>query len=100
MNTCTGIPTSRARTVTPTGIAPPIHIRMTATPEDVAPFSFRLVQDGRVLISWRGRLVTTLAGAAADRLRERRAGANEANVQLLLAKATGNFKRGNERRAS
>lgn len=53
-----------------------------------------------MLISWRGRLVTTLAGAAADRLRERLAGANEANVQLLLAKATGNFKRGNERRAS
>ena len=72
---------------------------MTATPEEEAPFSFRLVQDGRVLISWRGRLVTTVAGAAADRLRERLDGATPAGVQMLLAKATGNFNRGNERRA-
>lgn len=73
---------------------------MTAVPDTEAPFTYRLVQDGRVLISWRGRLVTTVAGTAADRLRERLAGATAPDVQLLLAKATGNFKRGNERRTS
>ncbi len=73
---------------------------MTAAPEGAEPFTYRLVQDGRVLISWRGRLVTTVAGSAADRLRERLTGATAEAVQLLLAKATGNFKRGNERRSA
>ncbi len=68
----------------------------TADPEPV--FTYRLAQDGRVLISWRGRLVTTVAGSAAAKLRARLSGANPAAVQLALAKATGNFKRGNERR--
>lgn len=77
-----------------------MRIPMTATAEGDAPFTYRLVQDGRVLVSWRGRLVTTVAGTAADRLRERLSGASATDVQLLLAKATGNFKRGNERRSS
>lgn len=71
---------------------------MSATDNDGVAFAYRLTQDGRVLISWRGRLVTTVAGAAADRLRARLQGADPAQIQLALAKATGNFKRGNERR--
>ena len=50
-----------------------------------------------MFVTFHGRHVVTVAGAKAERLaaaleeRRRRAG------QLLLAKATGNFKRGNER---
>jgi len=60
-------------------------------------FSFRSTADGRVLISWRGRQVVVLAGAKAKWFLERVEGATEAKLQLLMARATGNFKRGNER---
>lgn len=59
-------------------------------------FAYRLVKDGRVRISHRDRHVVTLAGerAAAFRAALEQAGADE---QLLMARVTGNFKRGNER---
>jgi hypothetical protein len=62
------------------------------------PFGYRVTKDGRVRISWRSRTVTTLAGAAAARLIESLEAAVDAEAQQqLLARATGNFKRGNER---
>jgi hypothetical protein len=61
-------------------------------------FTYALTKDGRIRISHRGRVVTTVAGQAATRLNERLKGASEAETQQLLARATGNFKRGNERR--
>ncbi len=65
--------------------------------EDV--FSFRAVKDGAVRIAFRGKVVTTLAGKDASRFLSRIDGADAAQAQLLMAKATGNFKHGNERRA-
>ena len=64
-----------------------------------APFRFAVTKDGRVRISWGSRVVTTVAGAAATRLTASLDGAadDEDQVQQLLARATGNFKRGNER---
>ena len=61
-------------------------------------FDWQATQDGRVRITWRGRVVTTLAGAAAARFVHQAESADEETVQGLLARATGNFKRGNERR--
>lgn len=62
------------------------------------PFSYRVSGDGRVFITWSGRIVTTLAGAEAERFLKRlKAAEDEAAVQLLLARVTGNFKRGNEK---
>ena len=43
--------------------------------------------------------MTTLAGAAADRFVHQAEGADEDAVQGLLARATGNFRRGIERGA-
>ncbi len=63
--------------------------------EDV--FIHRVTKDGKVLISWQGRLVTTVAGKPASRLIERLATADRREVQHLLARATGHFKHGNER---
>ncbi len=63
------------------------------------PFGFRVTGDGRVLISRGGRVVITVAGAHAEQLRARlRVAAGEAERQQLLARATGNYRRGNERR--
>lgn len=60
-------------------------------------FSFRITKERKVLISWEGRVVTTLAGAAAGKLIVRLEGSDRREIQHLLARATGNFKHGNER---
>ncbi len=64
---------------------------------DDEPFSYRALKDGKVLIYWHDKHVTTLAGKAATKLLSRVEGADARTVQLALAKITGNFKRGNER---
>jgi hypothetical protein len=66
---------------------------------DVGVFSYRAHKDGTVRIAYRGKVVTTLAGKEAARFLARVDGADEEQAQLAMAKATGNFKRGNERRA-
>jgi hypothetical protein len=63
----------------------------------VTTFEYRTTKDGRVLIAHQGRTVTTLKGGQACTFLERVVDADENKVQLALAKATGNFKRGNER---
>ncbi len=63
--------------------------------EDV--FSYRSHKDGTVRVAYRGKVVTTLAGKDAVRFLARVDGAGAEQAQLAMAKATGNFKRGNER---
>jgi len=63
--------------------------------EDV--FTYRVTKDGKVLISWEGKLVMTMAGASARKLIARLEGTDRLEVQHLLARATGHFKHGNER---
>ena len=62
------------------------------------PFSYRMTKDGRIRISCAGRVVTTLVGAAARKLASRLESADARQAQLVMAKATGHFKQGNERR--
>ncbi len=61
------------------------------------PFSYRATADGRVMISWNGRTAHTLTGAKAARFLAAVDGVGPARCQLEMARATGNFKRGNER---
>ncbi len=63
-------------------------------------FGYRVTKDGRVFVTFHGRHVVTVAGAKAAQLASALAGADGEQAQLLLAKATGNFKRGNERRVN
>ena len=66
------------------------------------PFDYRVIKSGQVLISRGGRQVVTVAGARAARLiaalESAAAAGDEEAAQLALAKVTGNYKRGNERR--
>jgi hypothetical protein len=62
------------------------------------PFSYRARKDGTVAIFHKNRPATTLSGKLAENFLAAAPEASEDEVQLLLAKATGNFKRGNERR--
>jgi len=61
-------------------------------------FDYQLVKDNKVVrIFWEGRCVMTLGGQRGSRLAADLAGADDEQVQYLLRRATGNFKRGNER---
>ncbi len=60
-------------------------------------FAWAQTKDGRVRIARDGRTVTTLAGGEASRFLARAEGASEEAAQQLMARATGNYKRGNER---
>jgi hypothetical protein len=60
------------------------------------PFEVQATRD-KVLVRFRGRLVRTLIGSDADEVRAALDAGDEAAVQLLVARKTGNFKRGNER---
>jgi hypothetical protein len=62
------------------------------------PFSYRPRHDGTVAIFWKNRPATVLTGKLAEHFLDAAPEADEAELQLLMAKATGNFKRGNERR--
>ena len=63
-------------------------------------FEYRARKDGRVVLSWYRRAVTTLAGKDAERFLARVAGLGDHEAQLLMARATGNFRHGNERQGN
>ena len=62
------------------------------------PFSYRARKDGTVEILWKGRRASARSGKLAERFLEQAPTEDEHGKQLLMAKATGNFKRGNERK--
>jgi hypothetical protein len=62
------------------------------------PYSYRATKDGRVMIDWNGRRAGVLTGARAARFLNAVEGADRERVQLEMARVTGNFKHGNERR--
>ena len=61
------------------------------------PFAYQATRDGRVFLFFEGRRVETLAGRQAARFLSSVEGVDAPQAQLLMAKATKNFKRGNER---
>jgi len=69
------------------------------TSTDDAAFAYRSRKSGEVEISYHGKLVTTLRGEAAAKFMRRVHSLEGREAQLLMARVTGNFKRGNERRA-
>lgn len=60
-------------------------------------FSFRIFKDGKVFIYWCDKQVTILKGKQASKFLSRIDKADEKGKQLIMAKVTGNFKRGNEK---
>ena len=61
------------------------------------PFRYQQLKDDRVFLCYQERHVVTLAGNAAHRFLSRAENLQGEPLQLLMAKATKNFKRGNER---
>jgi hypothetical protein len=67
---------------------------------DEAPFQFLETKDDKVFITWDGKTVAVLRGKDAARFLERARAASAQEQQQLMARVTGNFKRGNERRGT
>ncbi|MFW6597621.1 hypothetical protein ACQBAU_03105 [Propionibacteriaceae bacterium Y2011] len=61
------------------------------------PFDHRITKSGTVMVSRGGQHVVTVAGAQAQKLIGK-LGRSDEEDQQLLARATGNYRRGNERR--
>ena len=59
-------------------------------------FSYRVSKDGKVFISWQGKVVMTLKDKPAELLAAKLTKLEPRAAQLAMAKLTGNFKRGNE----
>lgn len=60
------------------------------------PFDYRITREHTVFISWRGKRVTILRGKAAEKFITAVNSADAMQAQLLMARATGHFKHGNE----
>jgi hypothetical protein len=67
---------------------------------DEEVFTYRTNKDNKVFISWNGKQVMILKGKQATEFLKKIAGLDHKQAQLVMAKITGNFKRGNERMAS
>ena len=61
------------------------------------PFDWQRTASGQVRVTRGGRLVAVIAGAAARRLETVLDGGDDGAIQHALARATGNYRRGNER---
>lgn len=63
--------------------------------EDV--FTYRQTKDQKIFLYWEGRQIKTLAGKEAIQFIKRIEGLEGVEAQLVMAKATGHFKHGNEK---
>ena len=65
---------------------------------DETPFSYRITKDHTILISWRNKQIKILKGKEADKIVNKvsQMEEDERKVHFIMAKITGNFKRGNE----
>ncbi|WP_077618220.1 hypothetical protein [Bacillus sinesaloumensis] len=63
------------------------------------PFNYRVTKDNTVFLDYNGSQVKIIKGRDAEKFLKRiRAADNRTEAQLIMAKITGNFKRGNERK--
>ena len=61
------------------------------------PFSYKLIKDNKAQISYKGKYISVLVGKDYNKLLRVISFDNIYELQLYLAKATGQFKHGNEK---
>ena len=64
---------------------------------DEEVFSYHASKQKKVFIYWHGQQVKILKGTEAERFIAKISGLAHKEAQLVMAKETGNFKRGNEK---
>lgn len=65
---------------------------------DEEPFSYKVLKDNKVFIYWFGKQVTILTEKESNKFLMRIKNADLKEAQLIMAKVTGNFKHGNEKK--
>ena len=65
---------------------------------DAEPFGYKELKDNKVQIFWINKPVMLLKGTEALKILKKLENSSAKQTQLILAKVTGNFKRGNERK--
>lgn len=64
---------------------------------DEEPFSYKVTKDNKVFIYWKGKQVSILKGKESEQFLVKIKNKDIKEIQLVMAKITGNFKRGNEK---
>jgi len=67
---------------------------------DEEPFDYKLLKDDKAQIFFNGKMIKILTGKDYQKLVRHIDEADDYRIQLFLAKVTGNFKHGNEKRQS
>ncbi len=62
------------------------------------PFDYKVTKANKIIIYYENRQIMMLSEKDSIRLQKRMNNKSEFDIQLELAKVTGNFKHGNERR--
>ncbi|MBS4537726.1 hypothetical protein GOQ27_04585 [Clostridium sp. D2Q-11] len=60
-------------------------------------FSYKVSKDDKIFIFWEGKQVKILKGKESKKFLSKISTAGTIESQLIMAKVTGNFKRGNEK---
>ena len=64
---------------------------------DEQVFSYRVSKDKKVFICWYKKEIMILKGKESEKFLSKIANTDELEAQLIMAKITGNFNRGNEK---
>ena len=64
---------------------------------DEEPFSYRINKDKKVFIYWNNKEIVILGSKKSEEFLSKIQNATIKEAQLIMAKATGNFKHGNEK---
>ena len=62
------------------------------------PFSYKITKSTNMMIYWNNQHIKTLNNADSKRIISKINDKSDHQIQLILAKITGNFKRGNEKK--
>lgn len=62
------------------------------------PFSYRKTKEQKALIFWNNKQVMIIKGKSFKKLEQKEQSGDDYEMQLFLAKLTGNFKHGNEKK--
>jgi hypothetical protein len=65
---------------------------------EAEPFSYRMTKDRKVFIYWNGKQVLILKGTDAEKFLASITNVEGQQAQLIMARITGHFKHGTERR--
>ena len=64
---------------------------------DENPFSYQITKAQKTMISWNNKVIMTLSEKDTKSFLSKIDGKSDYEIQMVLAKITGNFKHGNEK---